>query len=218
MVLSDGKPPAFAVRSFAGVGEFLVFLKDRHFLGELWVVVCFSGDEVFNKGSAILLEDELCGKNERLCSSSTVSMFVPAWQPLSDSETTVGGTTAVAGCCFGVCILDDCSSPFEDTASELGAAVLETEKCSSPIGFLPSRVTAADSEVSINTSKHSVSTSLETTRFCDPAFSTSPATCCDWRGVIGLKKDELSSLGLNIVTLPFTLLSPVRCATRGCDG
>ena len=59
-----------------------------------------------------------------------------------------------------------------------------------------------------------MSTSLETTRFCDPF----PASCCDWRGVIGLKKEELSSLGLNIVMLSFTLLSPVRCVTRGCDG
>ena len=159
-----------------------------------------------------------CGKDDRSCSSFTVPTFVPAWQPRvsspPNSETVVGGTTAVTDCWFGVCILqlDDCSSPFQ--------------KCSSPIRFLGrrqsefclSRVTAADSEVSITTLERSLSTLLETTRFCHPVFSTSPASCCDWRGVRGLKKEELSSLGLNIVTLPLALLSLVGCATRGCNG
>ena len=40
-----------------------------------------------------------------MCSSFTVSMFIPPWRPLVsspyDSVTVVGGKTAVADCCFG---------------------------------------------------------------------------------------------------------------------
>ena len=241
MVLPDCKLPPLAVRSFAGVGEFLVFFSDRDFLGEVWGAVCFSGDELFNEGSAMLLKDEHCDKEVRLCGSFRVSLFTrgdgamcPLIFPSADSVTVAGGacTTAATDCCSGVCVLDNCFSPSEETTSELWAMVSETERHSPPIRFLgrrqsefcPSRVIAVDvsrplySEVSIDTSEWSLSTSLETTGFCDSVFSTVPAGCCDCSGVIGLNKEELSSLGLSIVTLPLALLSPVRWAAWGCDG